>query len=556
MSRKTDANDRRDFLKRFAGTLAGGTALSLFPQLKLIESAIAADVGNAPAAGAYRALVCVYMGGGSDSFNLLVPSDSARYAIYNTARGGVFNGTNGPLALDQAALLPISLNGLSSGQSYGLHPACADWTAVDRNGVQTATMPGLQSLTNQGKVAWVANVGTLVVPTTKANYGLITTAKPPQLFSHSDQTNVWFQGRSQANFNRGWGGQVADLLAGQNTPIGSTGVTLPLGISFSGSNRFQVGVSAVPYQMGACGNPNSGNALATGGGNFVGTNFANCSGATRLSNFRGCATAGLNANEAALCSLLAAPQPQLMSAEHASITSRSLNLAAQLDTLVASATNGALQLNTPFRALADDQIVAGVNAAADGGNGLAEQLAVVARLIKARAGLGQSRNVFFVSLGGFDTHATQMSDNTQPRLLRRLSRALGAFYKSLEELGMENNVTTFTMSEFGRTLNSNGDGSDHGWGSVSLVMGGAVNNGGTAGNGGRFVGEFPDQTLNGANSFSRGQMIPTTSADSVASTLASWMGVTPANLQTIFPHLANFTAGTPYNLGFMNPAPV
>ena len=549
---KTNDQARRDFLKVFAGTLAGGTAMSLFPQLRLMESALAADLPNAPSGGSYRALVCVFLGGGSDSFNLLIPSDSARYAVYNTARGGVFTGTNGPLAIDQSALLPINLNGLPGGDSYGLHPACADWTAVDRNGVQS-TLPGLQTLTNQGKIAWVANVGTLVVPTTKANYGSAATLKPPQLFSHNDQTNVWFQGRSTANFRFGWGGQVGDLLAVENGQIGTTGLTLPLAISYAGANRFQVGSQVVPYQVSSCGNPNGGNVIA---GSPVGSNFAGCSGATRMSNFRACGTAAPTRAEIALCSMLAAPQSNALSTAHAGLMSGSINLSAQLDLALASvsAANPSL-LATPFRALADDAVVPGVNTAADGGNGLAEQLAMVARLIKVRAALGQNRNVFFVSLGGFDTHATQMADNTQPRLLRRVSRALGAFYKALDELGMENNVTTFTMSEFGRTLNSNGDGSDHGWGSVSLVMGGAINNAGALNSGGRLVGLFPSQVLNGVDSFSRGQMIPTTSADSVASTLASWMGVSPANLATIFPHLANFPSGTPYNLGFMNPAP-
>jgi uncharacterized protein (DUF1501 family) len=549
---KTNDQARRDFLKVFAGTLAGGTAMSLFPQLRLMESALAADLPNAPSGGSYRALVCVFLGGGSDSFNLLIPSDSARYAVYNAARGGVFTGTNGPLAIDQAALLPINLNGLPGGDSYGLHPACADWTAVDRNGVQS-TLPGLQTLTNQGKIAWVANVGTLVVPTTKANYGSAATLKPPQLFSHNDQTNVWFQGRSTANFRFGWGGQVGDLLAAENGQIGTTGLTLPLAISYAGANRFQVGSQVVPYQVSSCGNPNGGNVIA---GSPVGSNFAGCSGATRMNNFRACGTASPTRAEIALCSMLAAPQSNALSAANAGLMSGSINLSAQLDLALASvsAANPSL-LATPFRALADDVIVPGVNTAADGGNGLAEQLAMVARLIKVRAALGQNRNVFFVSLGGFDTHATQMADNTQPRLLRRVSRALGAFYKALEEMSLENNVTTFTMSEFGRTLNSNGDGSDHGWGSVSLVMGGAINNAGALNSGGRLVGLFPSQVLNGVDSFSRGQMIPTTSADSVASTLASWMGVSPANLATIFPHLANFPTGTPYNLGFMNPAP-
>jgi uncharacterized protein (DUF1501 family) len=203
-------------------------------------------------------------------------------------------------------------------------------------------------------------------------------------------------------------------------------------------------------------------------------------------------------------------------------------------------------LTTPFRALADNQAVAGYNLAADGNNSLAEQLAMVARLIKVRAQLGQNRNIFFVSLGGFDTHATQMPDNGQPRLLRRISRALGSFYRALEEMGVENSVTTFTMSEFARTLNSNGDGSDHAWGGVQMVMGGAVNGGSAAS--GRLYGTFPDQTLNGPDSFSRGQMIPTTAMDQMGATLASWMGVGASDLATIFPNLSNFSQS---NLGFV-----
>jgi uncharacterized protein (DUF1501 family) len=543
--------NRRDFLKSFTGTLASGTAASLIPQLGLMQSAIAQD--RAPTA-AYRALVCVYLGGGNDAFNLLIPSDQARYDVYSTARGGVFTGTLGPLGIAQSALLPINFNNAPAGQTYGLHPSCADWTAVDDNGVQT-NMPGLQTLTNQGKVAWAVNVGTLVVPTTKANYGLVTTQKPPQLFSHSDQTNVWFQGRSQSNFNRGWGGQVADLIFGENTPIGTSGLTLPMNISFAGANRFQIGNIVQQYQMSGCGNPNGGNPVV---GGIVGQSFAGCSGTTRLNNFRGCSVTGLNASETALCSMLGAQQTHLMVAEHAKVMNQSTNLSAQLDVALSNVTSSNPSLlATPFRALADDQVVVNVNAAADGGNGLAEQLAMVARLIKQRAALGQSRNIFFVTLGGFDTHATQMADNTQPRLLRRLSRALGAFYKALEELNLQNNVTTFTMSEFGRTLNSNGDGSDHGWGSVSLIMGGAVDNAGAnPASGARLIGTFPNQTLNGPDSFSRGQMIPTLSSDSIASTLASWMGIGQSNLQTIFPHLANFTTGTPYNLGFLRAAPL
>jgi uncharacterized protein (DUF1501 family) len=541
---------RRDFLKKLTGTLAGGSALAMFPQLRLIESALAAERQG----GSYRALVCVYLGGGNDSFNWLVPTDSARYSIYNTARGGTYLGATGPLAIDVSALRPITLNGSPSGHSYGLHPACADWTAVDRNGLQTANMPGLQSLTNRGKIVWIANAGTLIVPTTKSNYQSPLTPKPPELYSHYDQANIWFQGQSTRNYNRGWGGRIADLLFAENLPIPGTGLSLPLTISLSGANVFQSGNDIQAYQMSNCGSV-LGGAVVPGIG--VGAGFADCSGTTMLNNFRACDATTLSPAESALCRLTAAPQVHPMSAEHAKIMRQSQSLSAELERLLASATaSNASLLTTPFRALADDSAVPGVNESADLGNGLADQLAMVARLIKVRAGLGQNRNVFFVKLDGFDTHASQMTDSGQPRLLRKVSRALGAFYKALEELGMENNVTTFTVSEFARTLNSNGDGTDHAWGGVSLVMGGAVNNGGAAGTGGRLVGAFPDQTLNGADSFSRGQMIPSTSADSVSSTLASWMGVSQSNLTTIFPHLSNFpAASTPYNLGFMSAAP-
>lgn len=532
--------ERRDFLKQFCATLAGGSALSMFPQLRLIESAAAQS-------GSYRALVCVFLGGGSDSFNWLIPSDNTRYNVYSASRGGVYTGTNGPLGIGQANLLPINMSGpggvaLPAGQTYGLHPACSDWTGIDVNNNQT-TMPGLATLTNQGKVAWIANVGTLVVPLNKTTYNNVAFPKPPQLYSHNDQTNLWFQGRETANFRYGWGGQIADLLFSQNTPItgSSPALTLPMNISLAGSNRFQIGTQVVPYQMSSCGNPNGGTAVA---GTIVGSSFANCSGTNSLDNFRACATANLNAGEQAVCSLLSAGS-NLFETENATTLRRSMDLAGQMGTLLTGSPNNSL-LTTPFRALADNQAVAGYNLAADGGNSLAEQLAMVARIIKMRTQLGQNRNVFFVSLGGFDTHAAQMPDTGQPRLMRRISRALGSFYKALQEMGVENNVTTFSVSEFARTLNSNGDGTDHAWGGISMVMGGAVNGGSAAT--GRIYGTFPDLTLNGPDSFSRGQMIPTTAMDQVASTLATWMGLTPSEVDTIFPNVSNFS--TP-NLGFM-----
>jgi uncharacterized protein (DUF1501 family) len=427
---------------------------------------------------------------------------------------------------------------LPAGHAYGLHPACADWTAIDVNGLQSP-MPGLQSLTNQGRVAWVANVGTLVVPLTKATFSNPALPKPPQLYSHNDQTNLWFQGRQTSNFRFGWGGLVADLLYNQNSPIPGTSppLTLPMNLSFGGANRFQVGQEVFPYQVSSCGNPNAGTAVA---GQIVGANFANCSGTSSLSGFRSCTVAGLNAQEQALCNLMANPGSHPFQIEHAETMQRAMNLSAEIAAELTGNPNPSL-LQTPFRALADNQPVTGYNDFADGNNSLAEQLAMVARLIKMRTQLGQSRNVFYVSLGGFDTHSGQMPDTGQPRLLRRISRALGSFHQALVEMGVENDVTTFTMSEFARTLNSNGDGSDHAWGGVQLVMGGAVR-------GGRLFGTWPDQTLNGPDSFNRGQTIPTTAMDQMGATLASWMGLSSSELATVFPNLGNFSSP---NLGFM-----
>jgi uncharacterized protein (DUF1501 family) len=306
-----------------------------------------------------------------------------------------------------------------------------------------------------------------------------------------------------------------------------------------------VGQDVLPYKMNSCGNPNNGNAVP---GLTVGQNFATCSGTTSLSGFDACGSGSdTQAQEIALCSLLGNPGTHPFQIEHATTMNRAMDLSAAIRALIvgADASNPSL-LTTPFRALADDQAVTGYNLAADGNNSLAEQLAMVARLIKVRESLGHQRSIFFVSLGGFDSHAAQMPDTGQPRLLRRVSRALGAFYRGLEEIGMENNVTTFTMSEFARTLNSNGDGSDHGWGSVQMVMGGSVR-------GGRLYGTFPDQTLNGPDCFNRGQMIPTTAMDQYAAALAQWMGLGASDLGTIFPNLSNFN---PQTLDFMNPAPV
>jgi uncharacterized protein (DUF1501 family) len=496
------SRSRREFVRAMGALLASGATSAFIPQLNVISRALAAGKSLAAGSATYRALVCVYLGGGNDSFNLLVPIDDAPYAQYKTARSGLYDaagvlGTPTGLAIPRAQdpqntttlppLLPLTLAG--GGGSYGVNPYC----------------PELQSLFNGQKLAFVANVGTLTHPLSKTEYTNNPSARPFQLFSHSDQTNLWQLGQSDPNYKFGWGGHAASFVQTLNN--GNAIPALSPCISLQGANQFEIGPGVVPYQMSTA-------------------------GATQLSGYYTSPNSYATALKGTLNELLALDYDALYTSEYQATLSRSVTLGTDLTTRLAASTFSPDPFVTPQLAHPP--------------NSLADQLKMVARMIKicSDATVGIQRQIFFVSLGGFDTHTSQITSplvalGGQGRLLQQLSEALNAFDAALSQIGMDNNVLTFTMSEFSRTLSSNGNGTDHAWGANQIIMGNTDTLGGPL-IGGRIYGTYPSVVLNGSNSLDRGQMIPDTAVEQMMGTLASWMGVQSADLTSVFPNLGNF----------------
>jgi uncharacterized protein (DUF1501 family) len=357
-------------------------------------------------------------------------------------------------------------------------------------------MPELQSLFNQGKLALLANVGSLAYPLTQAQYNNGTVPKPLQLFSHNDQQVEWMSSIPDKAFTTGWGGRMADLTNALNTNN-----RISMSLSLNGENSFQVGKTVSQYSVGTTG------ALTfTGAGTGTSVN--------------GLRTTALN-------DLLAAQNANLFEAAFGGLTTGAVTNSALLSSVVTG--------NSPFTTQFN-----GLNSS------LAQQLQMVARLVNAQQALGLKRQVFFVRVGGFDLHDNQVNlgnttSGAHATLLRDISQSLNAFYNALSSIGAQNQVTTFTASDFGRTYNTNGDGSDHGWGSHHLVLGGAVA-------GGDIYGQMPTFAINGPDDTGRGRWIPTTSVDEYAATLATWFGVSATDLPTVLPNIGRF--GHP-NLGFM-----
>ncbi|MEM1092733.1 MAG: DUF1501 domain-containing protein [Pseudomonadota bacterium] len=445
---------RRHFLRQMAGVLSAGGAYATLGQLGMVNQAMAQG-GSA----GYRALVCIYLTGGNDSFNLLVPRDTTRYNQYSDIREN--------LAIPREDLLAVSP---LSGGNYGFHPSC----------------PGLRSLFNAGDLAVVTNVGPLVAPMTKLTFENGSAPRPPQLFSHNSQTELWQSGSAIAGMAQGWGGLVADQLVTFNA-----NPDLPFSVSVGGNNRFAVGEVTRPYQIGL-------------------------DGLIEIEGFDTQLAAA--ARQAGFDEIFAAAYDHPFQREYRDTMTRSIELEALFSSAMAA---------NPVTTSFPDTNLGG-------------QLETVARLIAARGDTGQSRQIFFVSQGGYDTHNSQNTD--QPELLTELNDAITAFQSALgDELNVANDVTTFTMSEFGRTLNSNGDGSDHGWGGQQMVIGGGVL-------GQTLYGTYPEIALDGADSIGRGRMIPSTALDQYCATLAKWLGVGDSELNAIFPNLNEFAAA---DLGFV-----
>jgi uncharacterized protein (DUF1501 family) len=408
----------------------------------------------------YKALVCVFLYGGNDANNLLVPFDTGGYANYAKIRG--------PLALPQNQLLQ-----LGASPNFALNP----------------NVPELQSLFNSNAAALVTNVGTLVEPTTRAQY-LAGATVPTNLFSHADQQLEWQNAAQSGETQTGWAGRIADQLNASFNPNGQ----IPMITSVAGDTLFCNGTASTPVSVSP--------------GNLGG---ANCSEGTTECNAQQMTAQALLSFNSGL---------SLVQADNAITT----NAYAYAKTL-SDAAQSVSPLQTVFPA----------------NNGLAAQLKQIAQIIQIRSALGVSRQIFFAGIGNFDTHSDQLP--LQSALLAQISPALSAFYQATQELNIANEVTTFTMSDFSRTFQPNSNtGSDHAWGSHHIVLGGAVK-------GGHMYGTFPTLALGGPDdSGSNGRWVPSTGSVQYAATLAQWFGVSPAQLATVFPNIGSFTTN---NLGFV-----
>jgi uncharacterized protein (DUF1501 family) len=456
---KTISIPRRVFLRQLAALSAFGLA----SRLDLIRFAAEAQAQTQPD---YKALICVFLFGGNDGNNTVIPIDTAGYGQYAGVRPAS-SGINVP----QASLLPIQPTNL--GSPFGLHPSLTD----------------LQTLFNQNRMAVLANVGTLLQPTTQSQYA--AGVRPLSLYSHADQQAQWQSSLSSAASGTGWGGRMADKVAPLNAASG-----FPVVTSLDGAVLFTTGAAAIPLSIPATGS------------------FA-------LSGYNGGAAAAARLD--AVRQVLAQASGNALVDDAADIGAQALDLSATVNPILANANSTIAPLFANLK------------------TGTANQLYQVAKLIEARAATGAMRQIFFVQLGSFDTHGDQL--NRQQNLFDELSPALKAFYDATVSLGVASQVTTFTLSDFGRTLQpASGGGTDHAWGSHHFIIGGAVQ-------GGKIYGRYPELVLGGPDDAEKeGRWLPHCAVDQYGATLARWFGVAPADLGSVFPNLAMFPST---DLGFM-----
>jgi uncharacterized protein (DUF1501 family) len=444
----------RRSLIRYASLAAGGHLAGLRPFGALNAFAQAAPTQN------YKALVCIFLFGGNDANNTLVPFDSVGYSNYA--------GLRGPLALPQSQLLQ-----LASLPDYGLHP----------------NLPEVRQLIDSGAGALVANVGTLIQPTTRATVAAQMNL-PANLFSHSDQQLQWQNAAQSAVTSTGWAGRMSDLLGSSF----NSSASIPMITTVDGDTLFCDGQSTTP--------------MAVTPGSLAGVS---CGEGTAECAVRQSIAQSFLGFESGLSLVQAANNTTQNAYQYASVLTQAVSGIAPLATVFPS--------NNPFAA----------------------QLQQIAQLMQVRTSFGVNRQIFFAGVGNFDTHANQFAQ--QSLLLSQFSSAISAFYQATQELGIASQVTSFTMSDFSRALQPNSNsGSDHGWGSHHLVVGGAVK-------GAKLYGTFPTLALGGPDdSGLNGRWIPSTGSVQYAATLASWFGVSAAQLSTIFPNLGGFSSA---NLGFV-----
>jgi len=467
---------RREFIGQ--STCAGFSLaglLSTMGTLRLFNASLSAQ--TIPFDSDFKALVCLFLFGGNDGNNVIIPTDTAGYAAYAASRGVVALPSTGL----QALTLPAG-----DGRSFGLH----------------SSLPRMAGLFNAGQAAIVANVGTLVGPLTKTLYQKGGAAVPPYLFSHSDQQVQWQTSVPDSPLKVGWGGRLADMSQALNA-----GSQISMNISLAGQNYFQVGNQVIEYPVSTSGS--------------IGlTSYTSTSTPTKqlYSSVR---------------DVVGQSYGHVFEQEYVNVIGRAISN----DTLLKSVLATVPLYNEKFVA----STTSGVGTANPTLNPIASQLRMIMRLISAQQTLGMKRQIYFASIGGFDTHTDQL--NSQGPLLSMLDNSLVDFHQGLAALGMAGNVTTFTASDFSRTYGSNAGGTDHAWGNHHFVLGGAVK-------GGQIYGSMPDLTLGGANDTgSRGSWIPGISTDEYSATLAKWFGVSPANMSMVLPNIGRFSNP---DLGFMS----
>lgn len=506
---------RRGFLRRTVPALGATVLARTLGELRFLNSAVA----QGPVFNDYKALICVFLNGGNDSNNMIIPtltSEWENYAAIRTPALAIPNADGGPAT----ALAMTSRNGQTGfpgadGRTYGFHPA----------------MPEIRNLFDQGFVAPVFNVGTLSFPMTKAQYSSGKIPRPPQLFSHSDQQTQWQTSLPDQPYTSGWGGRIADLLTSPQDV--NAGGQVSMAVTLAGSNIFEVGNANAAPQY----------AITT-------------SGAVSLSSVSGARRTALQA---------------FLDTDKTSANLQTKAYAQVLDHAIAEASILSTALTgqgTPTWFGRFPASITTPNGGTTFNSSLMNQMKMVARLIElgsrsvASGGLGMTRQIFFIQVGGYDTHTNQTNnagqtttDNakvilgSQANLLAELSQSLNALHLAMGDIGvlrgtpdlLSNAVTSFTVSDFARTFPCNGFGSDHGWGGHHLVVGGAVKGGAT-------YGRFPTLAVNGPDDTSTGRWIPTTAVDQYAATLATWFGIDQSQIDTVFPNLGRFASP---NLGFI-----
>lgn len=456
---------RRAFFKRASALSLAGVATPWALNLATMAEASAATAND------YKAIVCIFLYGGNDYANTLVPYDTGSYNSYQTLRPTLAYQRS---SLANTLLVPNSVP--------------IDSAGVSRQFALAPELAPLLPLFNTGKMGALLNVGTLVQPTSKTQYTNKSVPLPPKLFSHNDQQSVW-QSSSPEGATSGWGGRMGDLFEAGNSNATFTCVNV------SGNAVFLSGKEAVQYQVSS-------------------------NGSVPFSGLKA-PLFGSSACSDALRSLITQNRTHLLEKEYNIVTQRSIDA----DSILTAALANSTPIATPFPVE----------------NSLAAQLKMVARMIASADTLGAKRQVFFVSLGGFDHHDSLVAEH--PVLLKTVADAMAAFYQSTVELGVENQVTSFTASDFGRTLSANNDGSDHGWGNMHFVLGGAVK-------GQQYYGTAPVFANNGPDDVGQGRLLPTTSVDQVAATLGKWLGISDSALLDLLPNLNNFDSSR-RQLGFL-----